>query len=240
MSNVWMPLYVGDYLADTMHLTTEEHGAYLLLIMAAWKADGGVPDDDASLAAITRLAPRRWAQLRGRLAGLFVVANGCWTHKRVAQELEKAASKSKKAAQSARNRWGDAKDKRTDMRSHSEGNAESMLPPSPSHHSLPSVESERARAPADVGHGVSWPVPEQPPPWAPYEAELRGLPSNLVPEVYTRWRDLRMARGITPADPVADWRAWCSGEVKRLRDGGPGPPAAARRHLTTDELLEGV
>lgn len=90
-ADIWMPLYVNDYLGDTMHLTRDEHGAYLLLIMAYWKRGGPLPDDPASLAAIARATPEEWQRtLNVRCQPFFSINDGFWNHKRVDTELEKA------------------------------------------------------------------------------------------------------------------------------------------------------
>lgn len=86
MARPWMPLYVADYLADTGHLSTAEHGAYMLLIMHYWQS-GGLPSEDAKLARICRMTTGEWAESRDTLADLF--SEG-WTHKRIDQELERA------------------------------------------------------------------------------------------------------------------------------------------------------
>lgn len=70
MSHAWMPLYVADYLADTGHLSTLEHGAYMLLIMHYWQT-GGLPDDDRKLARIARLQLDQWQEIRDTIRFLF-------------------------------------------------------------------------------------------------------------------------------------------------------------------------
>lgn len=89
--DTWMPLYIGDYLQDTTRLSTEQHGAYLLLIMDYW-TNGPLPDDDTSLAQVTRLQLTAWKKHRPALSRLFLIADGEWRHKRVEEEYAKAVA----------------------------------------------------------------------------------------------------------------------------------------------------
>lgn len=94
----WMPLYVADYLRDTTHLGTAEHGAYCLLIMAYW-VNGGLPDDDRQLARIVRCSDRQWRSMRPLIEPMFQKG---WKHKRIDEELENARAKAEKRATAGR------------------------------------------------------------------------------------------------------------------------------------------
>ena len=87
-----MPVYIGDYLADTMHLSTEQHGAYLLLLFHLWRR-GILHDDDVVLAQITGLDPSAWSNSRAVLAEFFEIHDGLWHHGRVEQERSRTAAK---------------------------------------------------------------------------------------------------------------------------------------------------
>jgi len=79
----YMPLWIGDYLRDTQHLTTEQHGAYLLLIMYCWQ-HGALPPDDASRAQIARLFQiSRWKKIKPAVEAFFEPDG---THRRVTKE----------------------------------------------------------------------------------------------------------------------------------------------------------
>ncbi|WOE40087.1 DUF1376 domain-containing protein [Acinetobacter chinensis] len=52
--DIWMPVYIGDMLAKTTRMTTEQIGASFLLLMDYWR-NGSIPDDCNIIASITRL-----------------------------------------------------------------------------------------------------------------------------------------------------------------------------------------
>jgi uncharacterized protein YdaU (DUF1376 family) len=85
----YMKLYVGDYLADTTHLTCLEHGAYMLLLMGMWRANGRLPSDDAKLAKLARLSPKEWQSVRPSVIAFFTRRGGILTHKRLMLEMAK-------------------------------------------------------------------------------------------------------------------------------------------------------
>lgn len=78
---MWMPLYVGDYMADTIGLTPAQHGAYLLSLMAYWRRGEALTNSE--LQAIT-------GKDFDRIAEFYILVDNRWHHKRVDIELSKA------------------------------------------------------------------------------------------------------------------------------------------------------
>lgn len=91
----FMPLYIADYMADTAHLTTVEHGAYLLLIMTYWQRGEALPDDDKKLARIVGLQGRNWKRVRAELEPFFTFRDSKWVHQRIERQLEVMRSQSR-------------------------------------------------------------------------------------------------------------------------------------------------
>ncbi|OBQ73350.1 YdaU family protein [Mesorhizobium erdmanii] len=99
----FMQLYVSDFVGDTLQLSTEQIGAYMLILMAMWNAGGRLPDDDAKLARVARMSLKRWRALSGDLLTFFEREAGEIGHKRLTRELHKALVKSEaRAAAGAR------------------------------------------------------------------------------------------------------------------------------------------
>lgn len=138
--DVFMPLYIGDYFGGTSRLTTEQHGAYLLMIMDYWM-NGPLPDDDAILASITRLNQDAWSMHKQCLKHFFSIENGVWKHKRVEEELAKAYEQKRKAEDKARRaaeaRWA-KKQQEAENESSSNATSNAQASPQAMHEECPS------------------------------------------------------------------------------------------------------
>lgn len=217
MTRPWFPFYVGDYLRDTARLSTEAHGAYLLLMLDYWTT-GAPPDDDEVLATIARMPVKRWAsKIRPALACFFEIESGMWRHKRIDEELARSAevgkSSSNKAKAAAEARWSKQRGKQgaysDDAPSMPEAmpqNAQSQSQ-SQSPQTLPAGESD-ARAKAREGVGKMVPMD-----WQPSEANVQvardaGLNDEQIEAQAKRFRSYNRARGNKFADFDEAWVAW--------------------------------
>lgn len=212
-----MQLYVGDYLADTLDLTTEQHGAYLLLLMTMWRHDAKLPNDPAKLARIARVSARRWHLVWSEIQHFFYVDGSEIRNKRLDQEHQKAASISKKriASGSAGGRAKALKDK-------DQAVANAMDLPQ---HSQKSDTREKKEEPngSSKNRGsrltADWRLPKAWGEWAVEEGltepEVRREGENFG----DYWR-ARPGKDACKLDWLATWRIWVR---KAISDRKPKP-----------------
>lgn len=151
--DTWMPVYIGDYLADTMHLTGPDHGAYLLLLMHSWRT-GPLRDDERALAAIARTDLAAFREMWPTLRRFFMPQDGApgfLISPRLERERERAAQHidqrraAGKASAEARARRRDINDRSTSVAFPLE--REGRPSPSPSYY--PSDRAEVDAGPAE-------------------------------------------------------------------------------------------
>lgn len=101
-ADIWMPLYIADYLADTSHLSTEEHGAYLLLLMNAWTNEGVLPVNEERLRRITRMDRASWDASWPELKTFFYEDDDQLRHHRLDAELVRAKANVKQRSEAGK------------------------------------------------------------------------------------------------------------------------------------------
>lgn len=101
-----LPLKVQALLADTNHLTTEEFGAYCLLLFTMWQHGGRVPDNPKELQKICRLSSYKFEKYFEKILRPMIRAGGEISQKRLTDTLLKVQELRRKRAEAARCRWG--------------------------------------------------------------------------------------------------------------------------------------
>lgn len=212
-TNIWMPLYVADYLADTRRLTTEQHGAYLLLIMEYWQKGAPLPDDDKQLAQITGLG-RRWGNARKTVQQFFTVGEGVWKHARIEEEKGLADHRRAKASENG----GKGGRPKNPTRNPAETPRLSEPEPKPNPATPPDESSSQSQyIHTHTARGLT-------PAWS--EVEAFALASQVDVEFARDWFERKVNNLTHGFDTLVDWRAdllpyW------RRNGGGAKTPAAS-------------
>jgi uncharacterized protein YdaU (DUF1376 family) len=214
-SPAYIPLFPADYLGDTQHLSTEEHGAYLLLMMTAWTQDDcGLPDDDRKLARIVRLSLRKWKLMRPTMLEFWTVRDGRWSNPRLSKERVYADQKSASNRENARTRW--SKQRVENKRSESCDRISERNAPQPQHIDIPNGIS-----PPIAPHGEN--EPEKPAPKKrkakPPPAEF-DLPEWIPKEPWDQFIEMRRERDKTP---TVNAMFLLANRLGKLRDEGHAP-----------------
>lgn len=217
MSAPFMQLYVADYLGDTRHLTTEQHGAYLLLLMTMWRSAGVVPNDEAKLARIVGLSVVRWRKISAEVLEFFTEVEGGLTQARLAAELAISEEKSEKRSQSGKAgaRAKALKNNKADL-----ANASRSLKHSPEPE--PELDKESPLPPKGEKKSRRKTATTIPDGFPDLEAMKAGrdqvLTAGRAVHVRTeaeRFRDYALSRDWKKADWAATWRNWIRSACER-------------------------
>lgn len=216
-ADIWMPLYVADYLKDTGHLGHAEHGCYLLLLAQSW-VTGPLPSDEVSLSRLARCPLKEWRKIAPVVLAFFEKVEGKLISPRLERERADAQGnaerRSKKAADAAAARWAKQSEEQCSEHAPSMPQAMRQECPSPSPSEVPS-ETTSLRGP----HKRGCRLPDD---WQPDEMDSHFARSEgLVPaQVAAQFRDYwhaKAGRDACKLDWSATWRRWCRTEAERAK-----------------------
>lgn len=99
-----LPLFTDAFISDTIHLNAEQTGAYLMLLMVAWRSpDCALPDDDILLARFSRMEKRKWMAHKDVIMSFWTKRDdGKYIQKRLVDERNFADAKRDSAIQAGR------------------------------------------------------------------------------------------------------------------------------------------
>ncbi len=237
MSRHWMKMYWADYLADTMHLSQGQHGAYLLLIAHYWNKGELLVKHCYSIARATTEQER--SNVDEVLEQFFARDGDRWVSRRVEQELSEAAESYRRRAEAGA-KGGSARASRNvqpengealPKQSCSNAVADGKQPepdPEPEPESTTGVVDG---GPASPPSSEEKPAKERkrktkmPDDFAPNETGIRYANERGVhiAEEIQRMRNWAESNGVLRLEWQATWRTWCD---KAVEFGRAGKPAA--------------
>lgn len=221
----WFSFFIKPYVSDTLRLTTEGHGAYLLLMLDYYQSGEPPPDDDFILAAITKLPMEAWERHRKVLARFFDIREGHWFHERIETEIAEASRRvatsklraeaggAARAKQIAAEREKQGKTPAKPPRS-AQGNlqgkpqASSEVSSKQPHLTLNKENSLSTAAPPEIDLEDEEPIGSPiPPNWRPRDATVIACLEEATQEEFEREVTTFVNRNLAEGGFMNDWNA---------------------------------
>lgn len=123
--------HIGDYYRETRNLSQGEHYIYRSLLDECYLHELPLTNDIKLLMRIIGIKSDQAEDLEYILDRFFVLTPDGWVNNRANEELARIYAKSEAAKASADARWAKHRNNANAMRTHSDCNANGMLPPDP-------------------------------------------------------------------------------------------------------------
>lgn len=231
-----MPLFVDAFIADTTHLTPEEVGAYMRLLMSMWRHNGSIPDDDKDNARITGTG-RKWKAIKERLRPMLDFDDNTISQKRLQKEWTYVATfrakqreKGIKSGEARRNKNKDLAgttvpprlEPQTNPHTHTHTHIEEKKKPK-------TVSKKGTRLPDD------WQPGEQGRLYAASKGLTKSQTSSEAEKFRNYWHD-KPGQGGVKISWDGTWRNWCITAAERM-DGGYGGKSSEDREYENMKAL---
>ena len=209
MSFAYLPLYTGDYLRDTRHLSPLRHGVYLLLLMHCWDQKGPLPLDEQEIAGIANCrSADEIDALRYVVSRFFVQMEDGWYNKRIQTEIERAEVISRERSVAGRKGY-EARAKQLPSKSQASASTPTPIPILSPTLTPKKVKSEAraTRLPAD------WELPEE---WKTWAIEAYRMEPQRVVRIALDFKRYWVPKPKDAAklDWKMTWQRWVAKEMK--------------------------
>lgn len=79
-----LPLFTDSFISDTVHLDATETGAYIMLLMSAWRTPtNSLPDDDRRLCRYARCSAKQWQRIKPAVMQFWTLTDSGWRQKKL-------------------------------------------------------------------------------------------------------------------------------------------------------------
>ena len=92
--------FPSDHIADTLHLSLEAQGCYILILFHTWNRNCQ-PFNEKELRSLLRITPGKWRKIKNEITPLFDLSEGTFKQKRLEKTWKEALERSKKAREAA-------------------------------------------------------------------------------------------------------------------------------------------